>query len=307
MKRHAAVPALLVLTALAVVAGRAQDAAVSAPAAPAEAVEAAVTRCFAEMPDHRYFIGQKEFVERVAAGEQMLIVDIRQPDAYAAGHVRGAVNLPFGPALAGSLDQWPHEGQVFVYCYSGQTSAQTAMLLNTIGAPARSVIYGWNLGISKVEGVDAVTVIEPSEFRPDARRPATPALLDACRAYYDQLVAGRNTRFAGNMISEADAKASLDAKDASALFVAAQSPEEFAKGHIEGAVNIPWERGVNDLLGKLPKDRKLIVYCGSGQRSGLLVAALRLLGFDAVSLRNGLGTPANSPAGWAAKGYPLVQ
>jgi len=308
MKRALAALGLCLFIGVAPAARRAENTVASAPAGrPDAVVEAAVMKCLADMPDHQYFIGHREIVDKLLAGEPMLIVDIRQPDAYAKGHLRGAVNLPFGPVLAQSLGRLPRAGEVFVYCYSGQSSAQTVMLLNALGVPARSVTYGWNLGISKVEGAAAVTVSEPSELSADQACPTTPSVLEACEAYYDQLIAGRGTRFAGNMIGEADAKALLDAKDGTALFVATQSPEEFAKGRIEGALNIPWGKGVDRLVAGLPKDKKLVVYCGSGQRSGLLVAALRLMGLDAVSLRNGLGTPGNYPAGWVAKGYSLVQ
>ena len=307
MRRAFALLVLLPLIGLAP-AGRAENQAVLAsPAAPAEAVKKAVLRCLAEMPEHQYFIGHKEFVGKVAAGDSMMIVDTRQPDDYARGHIRGAVNLPFGPVLAGALGQLPHSGPVFVYCYSGQSSAQTVMLLNMLGIPARSVTYGWGLGISKVDGVDAVISVEPSQLVPGQIPTTEPAALEASRAYFDQIAAGRGSRYAGNMVSEADAKALLDAKDGAVQFVSVQSSEEFARGHIEGAVNLPWGRGMDALLASLPKDKRLIVYCGSGQRSGQLVAALRLLGFDAVSLRNGLGTPGNYPAGWTAKGYSLVQ
>ena len=46
-----------------------------------------------------------------------------------------------------------------------------------------------------------------------------------------------------------------------------RTPEEFAEGHVPGAVNIP----ISDLearLGDVPKDRTVIVYCESGRRAG---------------------------------------
>ncbi|HCJ57468.1 MAG TPA: sulfurtransferase, partial [Clostridiaceae bacterium] len=57
----------------------------------------------------------------------------------------------------------------------------------------------------------------------------------------------------------------------------------------------------------LPKDKKIIVYCYTGQTAGQTVAALRLLGYDAVSLNAGMGTPATGDAGWMNKGYPVVK
>ena len=54
-------------------------------------------------------------------------------------------------------------------------------------------------------------------------------------------------------------------------------------------------------------DKTIVVYCYTGQTAGQAVAGLRLMGFDAVSLNAGMGTTANAPAGWANKGFPVVQ
>ena len=52
----------------------------------------------------------------------------------------------------------------------------------------------------------------------------------------------------------------------SSLLLDVRDPSEVARGTIPGAVTIP----LNDLRGRLaelPKDRELLVYCASGQRS----------------------------------------
>jgi len=53
--------------------------------------------------------------------------------------------------------------------------------------------------------------------------------------------------------------------------------------------------------------KTLIVYCYTGQTAGQAVATLRMLGYDAVSLRGGMGTAANAPLGWSNQGYPVVK
>ena len=50
-----------------------------------DTVETAVMDYFASMPDHIYKIGQADFVARVKAGDDMVILDIRQPDVYGEG------------------------------------------------------------------------------------------------------------------------------------------------------------------------------------------------------------------------------
>jgi len=66
-----------------------------------------------------------------------------------------------------------------------------------------------------------------------------------------------------------------------------RQPEEFAQGHIEGAVLMPLG-GLPDSYQRIPKGVKLVVYCRSGHRSAKAVSFLRDHGYDkAVSLSGG--------------------
>jgi rhodanese-related sulfurtransferase len=68
-----------------------------------------------------------------------------------------------------------------------------------------------------------------------------------------------------------------------------RTPQEFASGHIPGAVNIP----VDDLrsrLGELPRDRKIAAYCQVGQRGYLATRTLLQVGFKAVNISAGYKT-----------------
>ncbi len=68
-----------------------------------------------------------------------------------------------------------------------------------------------------------------------------------------------------------------------------RTPEEFASGHIPGAVNIP----VDDLrsrLGELPRDRKIAAYCQVGQRGYLATRILMQKGFSAFNIGGGYKT-----------------
>jgi NADPH-dependent 2,4-dienoyl-CoA reductase/sulfur reductase-like enzyme/rhodanese-related sulfurtransferase len=68
-----------------------------------------------------------------------------------------------------------------------------------------------------------------------------------------------------------------------------RTPQEFASGHIPGAVNIP----VDDLrsrLGELPRDREIAAYCQVGQRGYLATRVLRQDGFSASNIGGGYKT-----------------
>ena len=77
-------------------------------------------------------------------------------------------------------------------------------------------------------------------------------------------------------------------------------PDEFAAGHVEGAVNIE----VHDLakhIDQLPDDPStlIVVYCRSGVRSMFATSALLVLGYNKVY---------NMPGGflaWQDAGYPI--
>lgn len=271
-----------------------------------KSVTDAVNSYFANMPEDIYKIDQVKFVDAVKANDGALILDIRQKDVYDKGHVKGAINAPWGAGLADVLDKLPADKTIYVYCYTGQTAGQTVALLNMAGFKAKSVNLGWNLGISKVPGVEAVT-----ETTTNAFPSVTPAKIDAdvkaaIQKYFQGLGTISDQKYKDYKVSEADAKALLDAGDKNVVFLSVRKAEDFTKGHIKGAVNIPFGKGMEQKFSSLPKDKKIIVYCYTGQTAGQTVAGLRLLGYDAVSLNGGIGTPANAPNGWGNKGFPLV-
>lgn len=55
-----------------------------------------------------------------------------------------------------------------------------------------------------------------------------------------------------------------------ALIIDVRSPSEYANGHIESAINIPFEKLSRDYT-KVPRDLILVLYCAHGG-TGLLAA-----------------------------------
>ncbi|MFC1926137.1 rhodanese-like domain-containing protein [Chloroflexota bacterium] len=78
---------------------------------------------------------------KIAEEEDMTIVSIRSADHYAAGHVPGAINIPFA-TLMDNLDKIDPDSPVYVYCYTGHSSAQATALLNMLGYDAYSMKFG---------------------------------------------------------------------------------------------------------------------------------------------------------------------
>lgn len=270
-------------------------------------LEDAVNAYFENKPDHNYKIGQNDIVDMVKAGEDMVLLDLRKPDDYAKGHLKGAVNVPWGMELYNQLKYIPRDKDVYINCYSGQTAGQAVILLNVAGVSARSINLGWNFGISKVEGVGAVIETE-THLLDTAKTWETDSAIDAAyKAYYEEFASLTGTPFGSNIVSEENAKKILDSGDSDVVFVSVRKPDDYTKGHVDTASNMPWGKGMNDLFASLPADKKIIIYCYSGQTAGQTVAGLKLLGYDAVSLKGGMGVGANAPLGWANKEYPVVQ
>ena len=66
-------------------------------------------------------------------------------------------------------------------------------------------------------------------------------------------------------------------------------PEELALGMIDGAVNIPLTQ-LRQKLNEIPKNRPVLAYCQTGQRSYFAARALNQLGYDAYNLTGGYKT-----------------
>lgn len=96
-----------------------------------------------------------------------------------------------------------------------------------------------------------------------------------------------------NFIMAADAALELAEENPDAIFwVDLRSAEDYAKGHIVGAVNIPFAQ-LGDHLDVLPTNKQVIMQCYSGQTSAQAAALAQMLGFNAVSFRGGMNF------GWA--------
>jgi len=66
------------------------------------------------------------------AKSPFMLLDVRTPEEYAAGHIAGAKLIPV-QVLAEHLNEVPKGKQVYVYCHSGTRSARASKLLTANG------------------------------------------------------------------------------------------------------------------------------------------------------------------------------
>ena len=83
-------------------------------------------------------------------------------------------------------------------------------------------------------------------------------------------------------ITQEEAKAMME-EQSDYLIVDVRRPDEFAEGHIAGAINVPNETIGEEAAEALPdKDRYLFIYCRSGRRSKEASQVLVDLGYTNV-------------------------
>jgi rhodanese-related sulfurtransferase len=99
-------------------------------------------------------------------------------------------------------------------------------------------------------------------------------------------------------VEEVDIEA-LDALPADSLLLDVREPEEYAYGHVPGAVSLP-QAELATRLAEVPRDRPVFAICESGMRSLRAAQFLRQMGYGRVTSVRG-GT-----AAWRRAGRPVV-
>lgn len=237
------------------------------PDVDAETVAAVDAYLSEHLPENWGIISSQDFEQRMEEGNVFLL-DVREPEEYAQERLPNSINIPLRE-LGGRLELLPRDQTILVICGSGFRSSLAMMTLQMAGFPdVRNLGSGiGGLRHDQAAGLD----IEPE---------------------LDILLQELPDDWG---LMEPEAVAASEA-----LIVDVREPEEYATGFIEGAINIPI-RELADTLTALPRlDQEIVVVCGSGVRSAIGMAALRLLGYEQVwSLTDGI-------AAWNESGRPLV-
>ncbi|MEQ8816518.1 MAG: rhodanese-like domain-containing protein [Thalassobaculum sp.] len=73
-----------------------------------------------------------------------VLLDVRSPALFAAGHLPGAVNLPHGKIVERKLSQWPAGTLFVVYCAGPHCNGacKAAVRLARLGRPVKLMIGG---------------------------------------------------------------------------------------------------------------------------------------------------------------------
>jgi rhodanese-related sulfurtransferase len=102
-----------------------------------------------------------------------------------------------------------------------------------------------------------------------------------------------------NDISLEDLKSGL--ADGSIILVDVREADEYAAGHIEGALFVPLSKFDPTLIPKPAENQKVVVYCRSGKRSVNAMEQARLFGRREIDTHFGGGI-----LGWQKAGETVV-
>ncbi len=102
-----------------------------------------------------------DLYERIKAGENVVVVDVRSDIAYAQGHIIGAIHLPYREIATKAAELISPETEVIVYCWSPgcNAGAKGALEFARAGYSVREMIGGWEYWVREgypVEDVEGV-------------------------------------------------------------------------------------------------------------------------------------------------------
>ena len=248
-------------------------------------------------------LADPDWLEQNLADPHLRILDARSPEAFAAGHLPGAINLgpqwlidlggkvpptllgPDGFAAEMASDGISQNHEVIVYDDDGGLwAARVIWALHAYGQTKAHLLEGGFRGWQTAGKPVSTTRLkpEPAKFEP---RPV-----------------------AAVQASASAVTAAL--KDPRVVIVDARSPDEYRgklrlaarAGHIPGAVNLYWRESLRSdgqyfksaaelesqyqQLGVTP-DKTVIVYCQNGVRAAHVYLTLKLLGYPEVRLYDG--------------------
>jgi rhodanese-related sulfurtransferase len=240
------------------------------------------------------------------------IISLRSAEDYAKGHIPGAVHMDVKTLFTtDNLATILPDKDVVVLCYTGQTAGQATAALNMLGYEAYSLLHGMSSWTTDpdvfAKRFDPEKHANDYTIDTEAHEPGGPYSLPsplavditgAAEAYFSE---GPRT------IQAADLFENLNDGDPEndPYIISLRSAEDYAKGHIPGAVHMDVKTlFTSDNLATIPPDKDIVVLCYTGQTAGQATAALNMLGYEAYSLLFGMSSWTTDPDVFAKRFDP---
>ncbi len=222
------------------------------------------------------------------------VIDIRSQEHFDAGHIDGAYNTTLADLLTAVGTTIPADKAFAIACYTGQTASYAKFLMEMAGyEDSKFLFMGMSTWSLDVEGTswattdmvanllgnpettnnndDLVWNTYPSTTGTVAERINVVAADGFQTITYASIEDHLGNYFIINYFGEADYEG---------------SGSQGVPGHIPGAYqfNPRASLGMGQMLGKLPTDMTIVVYCWTGQHGAQVTAYLNMLGYDAKSM-----------------------
>jgi rhodanese-related sulfurtransferase len=184
-----------------------------------------------------------------------VLLDIRPPDRFAAGHLERALNIPFrhiGSRFGKEFFPGYKPAPIVIIGDSQEELLTTFERLRDWGY-SRVVTFPADPGRWQREGLALVTGFQPPPPKLDYVRILGP--FEVSIPDFHQALANSNS-----------------------LIIDTRSSTEYYVGHLPGALNIPSGEG-EDSYGDIPREPPVYLYCATGARAEMLFAILRAQGY----------------------------
>lgn len=202
-------------------------------------------------------VASPEFVHTNLKSNTAVVIDLRAPEPVKAGHIAGAVGIPYAK-LADWEDKFPaYRGAAIVF-YSDKES-EVASAVKTVRSWGYKNATGLDGGLDKwnsagfgVKTGDALAEIKYTR------------------------------KFGPGEITIAEFVEAMQAGKAVILDVRAK--DEAAAGTFKGSINIPADE-IAGRYAELPKDKLIIVHCSTGVRAEMAYEILKAKGYNVKFLK----------------------
>lgn len=243
-----------------------------------------------------------------------LILDIRQatgPEGFATGRISGAINIPFTSILT-EADKVAVDKPILVVCYTGNQATYATALLRMYGyrnaVALKWGMAGWNKTTFGARWFNAIGNIANGHANfnmPPAAAPVAPNTFTApaiiTPATVGQEILKSRIREVVSQGYKSVTASEVLTNPSNYYINNYKSLTDYTNyGNIKGAFRIqPITLAANDHLKLNPSSTaKVVIYCYTGQTSGVVTAFLRVLNYDAYSLVLGMNALWNTNPAW---------
>ncbi len=251
----------------------------------------------AAFKDGPRFITAEALFENLNDGDpdnDPLIISVRAKEDYDKGHIPGAVwSAPKDLFTPDALSKIDPDREIVVVCYTGQAASQVTAGLNELGYDAKALLFGMSSWTTDPE-------IFVKRFNPEKHAHDYPVEAGAANGGANALLpAVQEAMSDGLDFIAADAlyeNLNDGDPDNDPFIISLRAPEDYAKGHIPGAVHVSLGKLFDPaFLATIPEDKEIVVVCYTGQTAAQAASALEIAGFDAKTLLFGMSSWTTDP------------